>query len=79
MCNHLANFCSFRYTLCDFVATTITEMGHTQPSWQIDSSADITGNKVKAVDTGTDCSNDYVEIRKYIFLLKSISKTILTF
>jgi len=54
-------------------------MGHTQPSWQIDSSADITGNKVKAVDTGTDCSNDYVEIRKYIFLLKSISKTILTF
>jgi len=54
--------CCIRYTLCDFVPTTITEMGHTQPSWKIDSSADITGNKVKAVDTGTDCSNDYVEI-----------------
>ena len=80
-------FYSFRYTLCDFVPTTITEMGHTQPSWKIDSSADITGNKVKAVDTGkstgwfypsfswfksvyflgTDCSNDYVEIREYTF------------
>ena len=45
-------FHHYRYTLCDFVPTTITEMGHTQPSWQIDSSADITGNKVKAVDTG---------------------------
>jgi len=55
-------YCCVRYSLCDFVPTTITEMGHMQPSWKIDSSADIVGNAAKAVDTGTDCTNDYLEI-----------------
>ena len=28
----------------------------------LDSSADIIGNAANSVDTGTDCTNDYVEI-----------------
>ena len=28
----------------------------------LDSSADIVGNAANSVDTGTDCTNDYVEI-----------------
>lgn len=55
-------YCCIRYSLCDFAPTTITAMGHMQPSWRLDSSADIVGNAANSVDTGTDCTNDYVEI-----------------
>ena len=54
----LADFCLKE----DFAPTTITAMGHMQPSWRLDSSADIVGNAANSVDTGTDCTNDYVEI-----------------
>jgi len=55
-------YCCIRYSLCDFAPTTITAMGHMQPSWRLDSSADIVGNAANSVDTGTVCTNDYVEI-----------------